>query len=364
MALIEKLAIALAAAGMLATCSAASAAAAGGTTNSAASAKRMDLFDSVVAKGKGLEIKRSDLDGAMISIKSAAAFRGQTIPPDQLAAIEAQVLERLVQIELLLAKATDTDKTAAKETTERRLEEIKSRAKGEEAFDRQLKSMGTSQTELRAKMTEEATAENVLERELKITVSDEEVKQFYDDNPAKFEQPEMARASHILFGTKDTTTGQDLPEEKKTAKRKQAEDVLKRAKAGEDFAKLAKEYSEDPGSKDTGGEYTFPRGQMVKEFEECAFSLQTNQVSDIVTTQFGYHIIKLSEKLPAKKLELAKVSPDIKQFLKQREIQEHQKDYQQYVDKLKQDAGVTILDEKLKPKPPAASAPEPAAGKK
>ena len=82
------------------------------------------------------------------------------------------------------------------------------------------------------------------------------------------------------------------------------EGLLKRARAGEDFAKLAKEYSEDPGSKDKGGEYKFPRGQMVPEFEAAAFSLKTNQVSDIVTTSFGYHIIKLSEKIPAQKVEL------------------------------------------------------------
>ena len=81
------------------------------------------------------------------------------------------------------------------------------------------------------------------------------------------------------------------------------EGLLKRARAGEDFAKLAKEYSEDPGSKDKGGEYKFPRGQMVPEFEAAAFSLGTNQVSDIVTTRFGYHIIKLSEKIPARKVE-------------------------------------------------------------
>lgn len=322
------------------------------------------MFDSVVAKGKGLEIKRSELDKAMISIKSAAASRGQTVPPDQLMLVEQQVLDRLIQIDLLLSKANDADKAAAKESTDKRLEEITARAKGEEAFTRQLKSMGTTPEELRSRMLEEATAENVLERELKIAVNDSEVKQFYEDNPAKFEQPEMVRASHILFGTKDITTGADLADDKKGAKRKQADEVLKRAKAGEDFAKLAKDYSDDPGSKENGGEYTFPRGQMVKEFEECAFSLQTNQVSDIVTTEFGYHIIKLSEKIPAKKLELAKVSPDIKQFLKQREIQAHQKEYQAYVETLKRDAGVTILDEKLRIKQPAPAAADTNSGKK
>src|SRR5207248_9897523 len=121
-------------------------------------------------------------------------------------------------------------------------------------------------------------------------------------------------------------------EVQKTAKHKQLEGILKRAREGEDFAKLAKEYSEDVVSKEKGGEYTFPRGQMVPEFEAAAFSLNTNQISDIVTTQFGYHIIKLSEKIPAKKMEFAKVAPDIKEGLKQQAMQKLIPDY---MDKLK-----------------------------
>lgn len=318
--------------------------------------KDIDLFgDNLVAKGKSVAVKRSDLDEAMVNIKSAAAARGQTIPPPDLAFIEQQMLDRLIQVQLLLAKATAVDKTAGKDVTDKRFAGIKERAKDEDTLNRQLMAMGTSQEKLKAKMTEEATAQNVLERELKIKVGDDEVKKFYDDNPAKFEQPEMVRASHILFATKDLKTGQDLSEEKKAAKRKEAEAVLKRARAGEDFAKLVKEFSDDPGSKDNGGEYTFakasadPQHAMVPEFEKAAFALKPGEVSDLVSTQFGYHVIKLSEKIPAKKLELAKVSMDIKEYLKQEQIKTRQQDYQAYVDKLKKDADVTILDEKLKP---------------
>jgi len=187
-------------------------------------------------------------------------------------------------------------------------------------------------------------------------VTDEQIKKYYDENPARFEQPEMVRASHILLGTLDPTTRAELPEDKKQAKKKQMEDILKRAKAGEDFAKLAKEFSEDPGSKDKGGEYTFPRGQMAPEFETAAFALGTNQISDIVTTQFGYHIIKLSEKKPAHTVALADVTKEIKEGLTQQEVQKQIPDY---FEKLKKEANVEILDEKLKAKesPPAAEKP-------
>ena len=315
-----------------------------------------DLFDDVVvAKGKGVEVKRSQLDDAMVSIKSAFSARGQDLPPDEMHRLEQQVLDRLIQIQILLGKATDSDKAAGKETCAKRLEAIRTRAGSEEALNRQLMSVGTTPEELKAKMTQESTAQVVLERELKINVTDADVQKFYDNNPSKFEQAEMVRASHILLSTRDPVTNKDLPDDQKAAKRKKAEDILKRARAGEDFAKLAKEYSEDPGSKDKGGEYKFARGQMVPEFEAAAFSLKTNEISDIVTTQYGYHIIKLSEKIPAKKIDLAKVAPDVKEFLKQQEMQKRQQDLQKYLEKLKKDSAVQILDDSLKPAPATAS---------
>jgi len=332
--------------------------------------KISDLFpDEVVAKGKGVSIKRSQLDDAMVSIKSTFAARGQDVPPDEMHHLEQQVLDRLIQVQILLQKATDQDKATGKDVCQKRMEAFRTRAGSEEAFTRQLKSVGTTPEELQSKMAEESTAEAVLERELNIKVSDDAVKKFYDENPSKFEQPEMVRASHILISTRDEAN-KELPADQKSAKRKKAEDVLKRARAGEDFAKLAKENSDDPGSKDKGGEYQFARGQMVPEFETAAFSLKTNQISDIVTTTYGFHIIKLSEKIPAKKIELAKVSPDVKEFLKQEEMKKHQQDLQTYLDKLKKDAGVEILDENLKPKqtvgndapqilPPATGNPKP-----
>jgi parvulin-like peptidyl-prolyl isomerase len=147
--------------------------------------------------------------------------------------------------------------------------------------------------------------------------------------------------------TLDPSTRSELSAEAKEAKRKQMEDILKRARAGEDFAKLAKDYSEDPGSKEKGGEYTFPRGQMVPEFEAAAFSLNTNQISDIVTTKYGYHIIKLSEKIPARKVEFDKVKDRVEESLAMQAIQ---KEFAAYYEKLKAGAGVVILDESLKPK--------------
>jgi parvulin-like peptidyl-prolyl isomerase len=322
--------------------------------------KADDLFpDPVVVKAKGFEIKRSQMDDALISIKGSLPANGQKMPPNEI--IEQQIVDRLIQIQLLMGRATAEDKAKGKAAFEKELQAVKTNMKtSEEEFadklNRQLRAQGLTRAQWEKQRTELATISAVLERELKGNVTDEDVKKFYTDNPAKFEQPEMVRASHILLSTRDATTRAELSDEAKKAKRKQIDDLLKRARDGEDFAKLAKEFSEDPGSKDKGGEYTFPRGQMVPEFEAAAFSLKTNQISDVVTTPFGYHIIKLSEKIPARKVELAKASEDIKQFLNSQQIQ---KQMPAFLEKLKKEAGVEILDERFKAKePPKAAAAE------
>ncbi len=343
--------------------------------------KPSDLFtNTVIAKGKGVTITRVQLDEALVGVKSGAAARGQTIPPEQMNLLERQVLQRLIQVQVLDSKATEADKAGGKELVDKRLEEIKQRAGSEAALEQQLKSLGMTRSELIAKMTEEAVAETVLKRELKTTVTDADIKKLYDENPAMFEEPELVRAAHILLSTKDPgdptpnpAMKKDLPDDQKKAKQKQMEALLKRARAGEDFAKLAKENTEDPGSKDTGGEYTFARGQMMPEFEGTAFSLNTNQVSDIVTTPYGYHIIKLYEKIPAhpatledevafvpagyiiiKKYwhgppEAVQTAAKLSQIIRQKlESDQQQKQIPDYMEKVLKDADVQILDESLK----------------
>jgi peptidyl-prolyl cis-trans isomerase C len=315
-------------------------------TNAPAAATMTSLFgDPVIAKGKGVEVKQSALDEVVVGLKSAYAARGQTIPPQQLMGIEAKMLDRLVQIQLLLQKATDADKADGKAKAELQISNVLARAGTQEAFERELKSVGMTPEELRLKITQEATATAALTRLLGAAVTDADATNFYAAHPTDFEEPEMVRAAHILLSIHDPATGAELTDDQKAAKRKQIEGLLKRARNGEDFALLAKQYSEDPGSKDKGGEYTFPKGQMVPEFEAAAFSLQTNQVSDVVTTQFGYHIIKLYEKIPAQTIAYAKVADKIKDYLVS---QKTEKLAPAYLDGLQKAADVEILDPDLK----------------
>ena len=315
------------------------------TTNATSPAKPMDLFaDQIVAQGDGVKVTRAALDEALITIKASAAARGQRIPPQAMRNLEAQVLSRLIGMQILNQEATEADKAVGVAAAQKQLDAMKKAAGSEENFARQLKTVGMTLDELVKKMNNEATADAILRRELKVEVSDADIKKFYEENPSRFEKPEVVRAAHILIGTRNED-GSEMSVEKKKEQHALAEKVLKRARDGENFGKLAAEFSEDPGSKDRGGEYTFPRGQMVPEFEATAFSQETNQISDPVATQFGYHIIKTLEKTPAKKIELSEASDDIRTFLENRAMQKKVPDF---MEKREAAAKVEILDADLK----------------
>ena len=307
----------------------------------------------VLAKGKGLEIRRSQLDDAFIAFRANLAARGQSIPEPRREGAEAQLLDRIIVTQLLVNKATDADRIAAKTNAVKFMDESRKAVESEEAFARHLKSLGMSLAQFTNRVMEQAISEEVITREVKskINVTEAEIKKFYETNNEAFLQPELARASHILFATKDLKTGMLLTAEQKLAKKGQAEKILARAKKGDDFTKLAEEFSEDPGVKENKGEYKLarakddPRRAMVPEFEAAAFTLKPGSVSDIVTTEFGYHIIKLHEITPAKKVDLSEVRKSIEDYLRQRAVE---REMPAFFAAVKKEAGVEILDERLR----------------
>lgn len=302
-----------------------------------------NLFaDKVVAKGKGLEIKSSQVEEAFMQLKAQAAGRGQPIPEERRAQVEKSILDQMIIFRLLGAKAVSADRAKAEVETRKQYIQFRDSSPNEALFTTQLQSLGMTTNGFRAQIFERQLAVTVVDREVKdkVAITDAQVKKFYDENGNRFEKPEEVRASHILISSVDPVTRAELPAAELKKKKDHADKVLVRAKKGEDFAKLAKEFSEDPGSKDKGGEYIFPRGQMVKEFEETAFALKPKEVSGLVKTQFGWHIILLSEKKAASKLKLDEVKEDIKKVLTGMEAD---KQVPVYLEQLKKDAAVEIL---------------------
>jgi parvulin-like peptidyl-prolyl isomerase len=307
--------------------------------------------DPDIVKGDGFTIKRSELDQVVSSAKANAAAQNQQLP----AGFEASVLDQLISIHLLLQKATDADRAAGKLDADHQYTALLKRFGSEAALQRQLMAVGMTENELRAKAAQEATAKATLKRLLNVSVTDAELKAYYTNHPADFEVPEMARVQHILLMTVDPSSHPPTPLATNliVLKRQQINGLLKRAQSGEDFGALAKQYSEDPGSKANGGELPeFPRGQMLPEFEAAAFSLTNNQISDVVTTVYGFHIIKLLNKKPAHTLTLKEKSPttnltiadELRDALVNGKVRKQAPDY---VKQLRADNHVQILDPNL-----------------
>jgi len=329
-------------------------------TNSKPADVMAALFgDPVIAKGNGFEIKQSQLDAVMDAFKAKTASTGQMIPPEELT---KTALNSLIVNQILLQMATDADKAVGKKEADQYIAQTVKHYGSQELVEEQLKAVGKTFDVWHTEMTQQTTATAVMIRELNAAPTDAEVKKYYDDHPTATELPEQVHVRHILLLTIDTTTQPPtpLPDDQVKAKKKQIDDILKRARAGEDFATLAKEYSEDTQTKVNGGELppfakasADPSHAMVAEFEAAAFSLTNNQISDVITTQYGYHIIQLLDKTPARKLALTDKLPSgdttladqIKNFLTGQKLQEQAP---AYIQKLSKSPGVEILDSALK----------------
>jgi parvulin-like peptidyl-prolyl isomerase len=320
-------------------------------TNASPEATIKALFgDPAIVTAKGFDIKQSELDQVLTGAKANAAAQGQQLPSE----FSIAILNQMITIQCLLQKATPADRAAGAAEADLQYASLIKRFGSTEAFERQLKAVGMTVDELRAKATQEATAKATLKRELNISVTDDQAKAFYAKHAAEFEQPETAHVRHILLMTMDPATRTPLPTNAVAAKRKQIDSLLVQIRGGADFATLAKQYSEDPGSKDNGGELPeFPRGQMVPEFEATAFSLTNNQVSDVITTQFGYHVIQMIDKTPAKTFAYTDTLPQINKTVAEvckGEVESEQIKAQApaYVKSLRAEQQVTITDPTLK----------------
>jgi hypothetical protein len=178
----------------------------------------------------------------------------------------------------------------------------------------------------------------------RVKIGEKSVIKFYKENQKEFWQEGKVRARHILFISERGSSDKD-----KAAKLRQAKKVLREIRKGGDFSELAGKYSEDV-SANSGGDVGFvERGKMVREFEEAVFSLRPGQVSDIVTTEYGYHIIKVDEVFPGKSLSFKEVKDRIRQVLAQ---QKQKQVYDDWVKELKKTAfiEVTLFDDPTKNK--------------
>lgn len=287
-----------------------------------------------VAVVNGVTISKDMYDRELSFFVRRAAPGGQQIPEMQMAQMKNEVLESLIDRELLYQESKKKGIQVKSEAVSTQLQQIQQRYPSKEEFEKLLNNMGLTQADVQAQIERGMAIQELIDKEItgKIQISDEETKTFYDKNPQLFQQPEQVKASHILIKVQA-----DAPEAEKTEARKKIEAVQKKVTQGEDFATLAKTYSEGPSGPKGGDLGYFRRGQMVKPFEEVAFSLKPNETSDIVETQFGYHLIKVNDKKPAKKMTYAEVKDRLNEHLKK---QKTDSEANAYIETLRKDAKI------------------------
>ena len=271
----------------------------------------------VLARVNGESITKGDFERAVASIEARA---GGPVPPDQRDQIFRSILDQVVGYKLLVQESHSRKVDATDAEVDARVQQIQGQFPNEGAFKEMLTTRQTTLEQLRTDLRQDLAVQKMIEAEVapKSVVKPEQLADFYAKNPDQFKQPERVRASHILIGV---PRGADAAA--KAEARAKAEQVLKDIKAGKDFAALAKEHSQDPGSAVNGGDLGFFQpGQMVGPFNDAAFSLAPGSVSELVETEFGFHIIKVAEKQPSRTVPLDDVKPQLEQFLLQRNRQE------------------------------------------
>ena len=271
----------------------------------------------VLARVNGEAIAKADLEAQIQGLEARA---GSPMPADRRDEIVRRLLDDLIGYRLLVQESKARNIAVPDADIEERIGEIRKQFPTEAEFSQTLAERKMTVEQLRTDMREDLAINKLLETEVesKAAATAEQVDAFYKDNPDQFQEGERVKASHILIGVPE---GADAAA--KAEVRKKAEEILAEVKKGGDFAALAKEHSTDTGSAVNGGDLgSFAPGQMVGPFNDAAFSLPSGATSDLVETQFGFHIIRVIDKQARRTVPLAEVRPQVEQFLSNRNRQE------------------------------------------
>jgi foldase protein PrsA len=254
--------------------------------------------DKAVAKVDGAAISQDELYDVMVEQYGAAT-------------VEQLIADKIVDSEAKKEKVTITDEELNAE-----VDKLKESYGGEDVFNQMLESNNTTVDVLKEDLKNYLTIRKLLEPQIEIT--DEELQTYFEENKDSFGEAEQVKASHILVADEAT-----------------ANEIKQKLADGADFAELAKEYSTDEGTKENGGELGFfAKGTMVTEFDEVAFTLPVNEISDPVKTDYGYHIIKVEEKKEAKEANFDDSKTEIKETLIEEKLET---EYSTWLEDKKQD---------------------------
>ncbi len=245
----------------------------------------------VAARVNGINISKAELESAFSAALESSGTKASSLTKEQKKNGYTQLLNDLIDRELL-AQAS-AEENVSNEEIEAEIQKLKSQFSDEAAFENHLQQNGSNMEKLQGDIHGEIAIRRWMEAQIPPTnITEQQAKAYYEKNIQEFKHGALVKASHILFQC-DPKAGAEIIQEKKDA----ATEAWNRANAGEDFATLAKELSEEPGAAESGGNLGFfPKDQMVPEFAEAAFALESGAISKPVKSRFGWHVIQVSEK--------------------------------------------------------------------
>lgn len=295
--------------------------------------KTTDL-DSIVAIVNGEPIKKAKYKQELDSTYQRFHQSGQLIDGTMFEQLKIEVRESLINLILMdqysQKLSIKVDEAKLEEYYQKAVEKYPSKR----AYKKSLKEASLTEADLKTRLKRTLAAQQLVKSQIEpgITVTQEEVRAYYDDHSFEFEHGVLVHAAHILV---KVPTFAD-----KKARQKAKQRILEikaKIKAGQDFATLAKTYSEGPSKVNGGDIGYFGSAQMAPAFETAAFELKPNEVSDVVTTQFGFHLIKLYDRKPAGKEPLSEAGPKLKARFHKERID---KKLRELVEKLKGEAKI------------------------
>ena len=283
----------------------------------------------------GVDIPESEIEKLVNQQLAMIAKQSAQMPPtfaEQYAKqIREQVLEQTIRRHLLDEKVKEANIIIMDEEVTSTIEKIAAAQREPlslEEFKKKLAEYGQSFDNVKEDIRKGLARNRFMEAQWagKINVTEEDARKYYQENPKQYETPEQVRASHILIKPVFTDPNADPNEAKVVAKAK-AEDLLKQIKGGADFAELAKANSNCPSAPNGGDLGFFPRGETTLEFEKTAFEMEIGQISDVVETEYGYHIIKVTDHKDAGTTSFEQAKEDIIKQLTQTKQSEIAEEY-------------------------------------
>jgi len=286
----------------------------------------------VVATVNGQNITKQQLQELFNAAIQASGAKIADLNSEQQLGGYTQLLQDLI-MDKLVAEAASTEKVSDADV-DAELAKIKGQFPDDKAFQEQIAQSGMTPDKLKENIRTGLQQSRWMKSQVKSPeITDDQAKTFYESNIKEFEQPETVKATHILFMVEPDAPA-DVVKQKEEAAAKAAE----RAAAGEDFTKLAKELSEEPGASESGGDLGFfPKDRMVPEFADAAFAQKVGDISKPVKTQFGWHVIKVTDKKAAGTVPFDQVKEQVVSYLKSNNQREA---VQAVLNKLKESAKI------------------------